>query len=209
MTTSQKRPVAILQAKRYRKIGDFILKVRTLIVNISNNVALFATPLPTTMDVGKHTDDLETAEAVAKTRLTGSVADRDLKYDVVLDDVHNWINYVQTLADNAVDEATAVLIIESSGFDLKKKGVRVKAPLEAKQGDVSGSVKLTARSQGRASYQWQKSSDGIVFTNLPSTLQAKTMADGFTPGTAVYFRCRSVTKSGEGDWTSVVSLTVL
>lgn len=209
MATSQKRPVAILQTKRYRKIGDFILKVRTLIVNITNNVALFATPLPAVADVDKDVDDLEAAEAIAQTRVVGSVADRDVKYDKVVDDVHNWLAYVQTLADNAADEATSVLIIESSGFDLRKRGVRVKAPMEAKQGDVSGSVKLTARSQGRASYQWQKSSDGVAFTNLPATLQAKTTADGFTPGNAYYFRCRPVTKSGEGDWTSIVSLMVV
>lgn len=209
MANLQKRPVAILQVRKYRKIGDFILKVRTLIVNITNNALLFVTPLPKPVDVTADTDALEAAESIAQTRVVGSVADRDVKYDKVVDDVHTWLNYVQTLADNAADEATSVLIIESSGFDLKKKGVRVKAPMEVKQGDVSGSVKLTAPSQGRASYQWQKSSDGVAFTNLPATLQAKTTADGFIPGNAYYFRCRPVTKSGEGDWTSIVSLMVV
>jgi hypothetical protein len=209
MAKNPKRLLAVFQGRKYRKIGDFILKVRTLILNFVSNPLMFPAPLPIVADITKHTDDLEEAQAKALTRVVGSTAERDIKYDQVVDDVNHWLGYVQGLADNTNDEAIAISIIETSGFDLKKRGVRVKAPIAVKQGDVSGSVKLVARAQGRAGYQWQKSLDGLAFENLPATLQAKTTVEGFAPGTAAYFRYRPITKAGEGNWSNVVSLIVI
>ncbi|MBK7854862.1 MAG: hypothetical protein IPJ79_08110 [Bacteroidetes bacterium] len=126
MATANKRPLAVLNVKRYRRIGDFILKVRTVILNITNNSALFTTPAPTIIVVTDNLQKLEDAEATAQTRVAGSVAERNINYDLVLENIRNWIIYVQTLANNAPDEPEAIHIIESAGFDVKKRGVRVK-----------------------------------------------------------------------------------
>jgi hypothetical protein len=209
MAKSSKRPLAVFPIKKLGKIGNFILAVRTILLNILHSPGYFATPAPTLAAVTTDVDNLETADTVAKTRVTGSAAARDLKYDIVLDDVHGLQGYVQNLADLAVDEATAIAIINASGFGLKNHGVRVKPPLAVKQGSVEGAVDLIAKSAGpRASYEWQQSPDGIVWTFLPVTLQAKTKVSGLTIAQRVYFRVRSVLKDGPGTWSASVSIIV-
>jgi hypothetical protein len=41
-----------------------------------------------------------------------------------------------------------------------------------------------------------------------TTLQVKTTVAGLVPGSTVQFKCRAVTKTGEGDWSQPVSLMV-
>ena len=41
---------------------------------------------------------------------------------------------------------------------------------------------------------------------MPPTTQGKTTASGFTPGTTVYFRHRTLTKSGLSDWSQPISV---
>lgn len=200
----------MVKLRLIRKIGDFILAMRTYVLNIGNNATIFVTPSPALPGVKTDIDALETAETLAKTRVQGAAAARDLKYDKVLDDLNGLLAYVQNLADNSVDEPTAISIIEASGFNVKNRGVRVKAPLSAKQGDVSGSVKLIAKSAAkRASYNWRKSGDGVTWTELPSSLQAKMIAEGFTPGRPAYFSFQPVLKTGPQDWSATVSIMVL
>ena len=84
MANSKKRPLAVFLIKNVRRIGDFIIKGKAIVLDIGNNLIFFPTPsplLPTvTIDIGK----LETAEALAVTRVVGSASARDLKYNVVL-----------------------------------------------------------------------------------------------------------------------------
>jgi hypothetical protein len=210
MAKSSKRPLATTSLSRFRKIGNFILNVRTIVLNIIDHPVFFATPLPTPATVTLDVDKLEAAEAIAKTHVTGSAAARDLEYDTVLNDLFTWQGYVQNLADLAPDEATAIAIINASGFGLKNRGVRVKPLLFVKHGDVEGAVKLVAKSSGkRVSYEWQQSMDGIAWTDLPVTLQAKTTVSGLTVGTKMYFRVRPVLKEGAGFWSPVVSIIVM
>lgn len=206
---SNKRPLAVLPIRMLRKIAEYILYVRMIIVNIGNNPLIFVTPIPHLTDVTTHVDDLEEAEGVASTHVTGSAALRDKKYEIVQDDLHEMLNYVQTLADKAADETTAISIINASGFSLKNHGVRVKPDLVAENGRVSGSVKLTAKAvASRASYQWQSSADGVAWTDLPPTLQAKTTVEELTPGQRIYFRYRGITKEGPLSWSNGISWIV-
>ena len=127
----------------------------------------------------------------------------------MLDNVHNLLNYVQNLADNAADEDDAKTIIISSGFDLKSKGSRVKPDFEVRNGAVSGTIELITKSLGvRTAYEWQMSTDQAIWTNLPTTLQAKTTKSGLTKGSTVYFKQRSVTKDGEGNWSHIIAILV-
>ena len=72
-------------------------------------------------------------------------------------------------------------------------------------------VELIAKAErgGRASYEWQTSRDGIAWTNMPSTLQAKTSLAGLTPGDLVYFRVRAIIKGGAKDWSAAISIIVM
>ena len=57
-------------------------------------------------------------------------------------------------------------------------------------------------------YEWQQSTDGKRWTNLPMTLEAKTGVSGLTPGSTYYFRVQSFVKTGAENWSQVVSLLV-
>jgi hypothetical protein len=210
MAKSNKRPLAVFPMRTLGRIADFIIYLRTVVLNIGNNLGFFPTPSPTLASVTTHVDDLEAAESVAQTHVTGSAAARDLKYDIVLDDLHGLQGYVQKVADNSADEPTAIAIINASGFGLKVRGIRVKPDLKLEYGDVSGTVKLIAKSAGaRSSYQWQTSADGLAWTDLPPSLQAKTSVTRLSPGTRISFRYKAITKDGPGDWSNSVSIIVL
>jgi hypothetical protein len=206
---SSNRPLAILQMRTVRRIGKFILRVRTILLNIGNNATIFVTPTPSPAIVKTDTDNLEAAEAIAETRVAGAAQARNLKYDIVLEDVRGLLSYVQGLADKAADEATAIAIISASGFDLKNHGVRVKPQLAVKNG-LAGTVLLASKAAARrVFYEWQQSSDGITWADLPATLRAKTKVSGLTAGSLLFFRVRAILKDGAQDWSSAVSIIVL
>jgi hypothetical protein len=59
------------------------------------------------------------------------------------------------------------------------------------------------------SYEWQYSVDGgKTWVVAPVTLQAKTTILGLTPGATVTFRYRGVTKTGDGDWSQLITFIV-
>jgi len=209
MAKSNKRPIAVLNILKLRKIGDFIAKMRGISLNMANNVAIFTTPNPDLATFDANIDALEAAEAATETRTRGSVQARDQAYDLMLDNVHSELNYVQDLADAAADVDDALEVIALSGFDLKNHGVRVKPDFEAKNTELSGTVELAAKALGpRTAYEWFMSTDQTTWTELPTTMQAKTTVSGLTPGSIVYFKERGVTKEGEGNWSQIVVILV-
>jgi hypothetical protein len=116
--------------------------------------------------------------------------------------------YVQGLADDDPERAEA--LIESAGMNVKPKGVRAKAPFDVKPGAVSGSVRLVARAVAKeATYEWAWSTDGgATWRPAPATLQAKTVLSGLPSDSKCWFRCRPVTRRGEGNWSEPVAFLV-
>ncbi len=115
--------------------------------------------------------------------------------------------YVQSIADQNGENAPA--IIKSAGLSVKKTASRKPRVFEAIAGATSGTLKIVVPSAGhRASYDWQSSPDGKTWTDLESTLQAKTTLTGQTPGTVLQFRYRTVLKTGAGDWSAPITFTV-
>src|SRR4051812_2457631 len=197
---ASKRPLAIIRTVTVRSIGKFIIRVRSIVQDIGDHALIFVTPAPALATVISDTDDLEAAQALAETRAVGTAAARNLKYDIVLDDVRKLQGYVQELADAAPDEATAISIIAASGFDLKNKGVRVKAPIAVKHGEVSGQVKLYAKADPEVKsplYEWAKSKDGIVWEIFTTTLRGHAVVNGLQPESKMYFRVRIKAKGGD------------
>jgi hypothetical protein len=209
---SIRRPLAILRMATIRAIGKFILRAKTIVLNLDNHPLIFVTPAPTTAAVTGDITDLDAAEAVAETRVAGSAAARNEKYDIVLNDLRDLLTYVQKLADDAGDENAAIAIIQASGFDLKIRGVRVKPDLEVKQGLASGQVRMIAkaspRSEGPAMYEWQKSTDGILWQPIYTTMGSRGVVNGLIVDSRWYFRVRIITKDGSKAWSSVVSIIV-
>jgi hypothetical protein len=209
---SNKRPLAILRMQTIRAIGKFILRAKAIVLNIGDHATIFVTPDPALATVTSDINDLDDAETTAETRVVGSAAARNEKYDIVLNDLRDLQSYVQKLADDAGDVNTAIAIIQASGFDLKNRGVRVKPDLQVKQGQASGQVimiaKAAPRSEGRAIYEWQKSNDGTKWEPIFTTLGGRGIVNGLDPDSKWYFRVRVITKDGSKAWSSVVSIIV-
>ncbi len=85
-----------------------------------------------------------------------------------------------------------------------------KQTLKIKQGVVSGTVTLMAKSaRHRAAYSWEQSTDQKTWAVLPPTLEAKTHVVGLIPGTVYFFRVQSLRKAGLQNWSGAVSLMVV
>ena len=68
---------------------------------------------------------------------------------------------------------------------------------------------LVARAaKTRASYNWQQSSDGVIWVDLPRTVRADAEVTGLAAGVRYSLRYRTLTKEAVGDWSDVVSVLV-
>ena len=189
------RPIVALHIPR--RIGATITFAKSVAAALTDNPAL---PSPTFPIATLQTDllALDAAEALVLTRTRGTAESRDDKLAAVRVDLDSLRAYVQQVAD-----------ANPAGMSVQKPGVHTKGEFVAKQGSVSGSVHLVAKAAGdRASYDWQYGTDAKSWTVAPPTLQAKTDIQGLVPATLYYFRVRSLTKAGLGDFSQVGSLIV-
>ena len=93
---------------------------------------------------------------------------------------------------------------------------RDKPMLAAKQGPVAGSVDLNANaklltggSRKKCFFNWQMTTDGKTFTNLPSTPKSKTSVQNLTSLSTVGFRVCITNSSGIMEaWSQVVEILV-
>ena len=89
----------------------------------------------------------------------------------------------------------------SSGFDLKTFTPPGPKSFNAKQGKVSGTVNLEAKSFGNAAYMWEMSPDPIAtWTQLVVTTISKTTVISLTPGVKYWFRVAVITSKGKNDY---------
>ncbi len=208
MAKKAKRPIAVFHEDQYRVVGKFILKCKAIAQDFNTNVAVLPSPSPTTanflIDVGK----LENAETNAEAKIVGAAAARDLIYQQVVSDLHQWLGFVQGLADKLNNATAAINLIQLAGFEVKGVGSRAKPILKAKLNTNNGVVSLIAKAADkRAAYNWQYSTDlGTTWVNMPPTLQAKTTISGLTMSDKLAFRVQSITKDGANDWSDAVTL---
>ena len=205
MTTTTHRFIAV--SKFPRPVVALLKFTQAFIAALMNNPYFTDAAAIIATLTGAHTA-LDATETVAQTRAKGTAAARNEARTALLTALHGAKAYVQQKADASPEHAQA--IIESATLAVRKTALRVKLGFIAKQGAVSGSVKLEARATSRrASYEWQWSADGgKTWTQLPGTLQAKTTVVGLPVGTNCSFRFRALTRTGEGDWSQVVTLVV-
>ena len=208
MTTESKqthRSVAVL--KLPTKVAGLGASAQQIVTCMTNN-ANFATPVPSLATVTAANSDFQTAEAAALARTKGAAATRNAKRKTLVQLLEQLMTYVQTVADASVADGEGIIL--SAGMAVRKTAVHPPRVFNAEQGAVSGSVKLIAAAAAkRASYNWQYSVDGgKTWVTMLSTLQAKTTVAGLPVGTTVQFRYQALTKTGEGNWSQVVSLLV-
>jgi len=205
MAKSDLRPMCTYKVEK--KIGNFITQSSAIVLEMSGNPYFLVPPIPYLTVTGNITA-LQTAETLAKTKVTGAASARDIKYEVVLVDMRSYQGFVQDLADHAVDRPTAIAIIDASGFGLRDHSVREKPTLAAKLTTASGTVKLIAKSVGRrATYDWEMSLDnGVTYTAMPSTMIAKALATGLPLYVRILFRFRSLSGLGLSPWCTAVGI---
>jgi hypothetical protein len=198
---------ATVSLKMPAKVADFIAYGTGIVHAMTNNPA-FPAPVPTLAALSAAVSELQAAETVALTKATGAVAARNDKRAVVISLLQQLRGHVQAVADATPENGTT--IIQSAGMAVRKVALRGTRVFAAKPGLVSGSAKLTATiGARRASYDWEYSLDGgKTWVSAPSTLQAKTTVTGLPVGTSVLFRYRTLTKTGEGDWSQGLALLV-
>ena len=188
-------------------VPALITYTRSIVDRLTNNPSL-RNPTPTLAALTAAVDDLQTAEAAALARTKGAVATRNDKRAAVVSLLHELRGYIEVTAN--ADPSNAAAVIESTGLTVRRTPTRHARAFAAKPGPVSGVATLTAKSVGRrGAYEWEYSTDGgKTWIAAPATLQAKTKIAGLVPGATVLFKCRPVTKTGEGDWSQPVSLLV-
>ena len=207
MTTPKGINRAVVTLKLPRPVPALIKYGRAIMTAMGGNPN-FPTPEPALASVTAALDELQVAETATQARTHGAAATRNDKRSTVVQLLEQLKGYIQKTADANMENGAA--IIQSAGVSVKKPAARAPRTFEAKPGAVSGSVKLVAKSAARrASYEWQYSADGgKTWQSAPVTLQAKTTILGLTPGATVTFRYRGVTKTGEGDWSQLVTVIV-
>src|SRR5688572_28716718 len=119
MAKSKKRPTAVLNIGKLRRLGTFIFKVKGIRANIVANNAMFPTPVPTPATLLTNLTTLDDAQVAVEQRVPGAVGARDEAYSVVLDNFYELMAYVQTLANASANQQAAITIIQTSGYDLK------------------------------------------------------------------------------------------
>ncbi len=207
MTTTKIAPKPLVILKLPRPAPALITYAHGIVTAMTGNAA-FASATPALALITAAAADLSTAETAALSRVKGAVATRNEKRVALETLLKQEAHYVQSVADASAENG--VSIIESAGMSVRKTAARKPKAFGAVAGPVSGSAKLVTKSAGpRSSYEWQYSTDGgKTWVEAPGTLQAKTTITGLTPGATVLFRYRALTKTGEGDWSQVVTLII-
>ncbi len=200
------RPHAVL--KLSRRVKNVISFAQAVEAALATNVATFPSPTPPLATFQADVAALVSAETAVQARAKGAVETRDAKLSAVHNDLKSIQSYVQFVADTG-NPNSAAAVIESAGLSVRKITLHDKPALAIKQGSVSGIVTLDAKAAARrAAYDWQYSTDQKTWTSLPPTLQAKTVASGLTAGTVYYFRVQALIRTGEQNWSDVVSFMV-
>ncbi|MEP7168124.1 MAG: hypothetical protein ABI855_02015 [Bacteroidota bacterium] len=128
-------------------------------------------------------------------------------YRIMLNGLNALMRMFQDAADSAPD--TAIAIIESGGFKVKKVAIPQKHEFEASNNAVSGVVDLTAPGGSpRSCHDWMYSRDEIVFERMQPTIGAETHKSGLTPGTYAYFTHELITKDGPQGISQIIKILV-
>jgi hypothetical protein len=195
----------IVVLKFPKVIAVFIVYARAIYQAMSTHPR-FVALAPKVTVLNTDISALEVAQTGFKRKpQTVSIEDRNNALEKVKADLRSLKYDVQALAD--ADSVNAKSIITSAGMSWKTLSNHGKQKNGATDGDVSGSVNLTA--EGAGPHEWRWSSDGVVWHNIRATLGATKTAYGFTPGIVYQFQnSKILPNEQEGEWSPIVTLMV-
>jgi hypothetical protein len=188
-------------------VPHILASVRAIVHSMTDN-PFFPAPEPSLDTVQAAVLALSDAQAVAATRAHGTVAARNVRLNDLRIVLAQLRSYVQKTADGSTQSAAQ--IIESAGLHVHKSAAYEKPRFHARQGALSGTVKLTAESaKGQAFYEWQLSTDGgASWIRLDTTWKSHLDVRGLPVGKAALFQFRATTRKRRWDWSQPVGLLV-
>ena len=185
-----------------RRIPEFLAYAHSVAAAMSKN-PVFQPLIPTLATFEADIAALEAAHIRTYTRASGLAKERDAKLATVALDLASLAMYVQAVADASPGEAEA--LIASAGLHVKGSSGHPKPNFVAKQGRTSSTARLLVKApRVRTSYDWQQSSDGESWIDLPRTMRADADVSELVAGSRYFFRYRTLTKEGVSDWSQVV-----
>ena len=184
---------------------------------LTDHASLFTTPNPTLPVFSAQIVTTDKSVTVAANGGKGTNAARNVQVGILAGMMDSELVYMQSLADSGPpDQAVQTLL--AGGVDVVLVPQRNKAILEAMQSLPGGPVVLEANATailGKTNlrrkhfFDWQSTTDGKTFADLPPTPEAMTTVSGLTPLTTVGFRVRArVTKGVTTEWSAVVNFLV-
>jgi len=141
-TTSVRSLVSLDLPKTVPELISFAEQV----VKSATNNPSFPTPSPTIAVIQQAIADLQAAQAAAQLRAKGAVQARNDKKAALIKLLQLFKSYVQNIADE--DPDTSATVIHGAGLAVKKAPSRKPHTFAAKEGAISGSVKLSTVSAG-------------------------------------------------------------
>jgi len=181
----------------------FIRNAQVVFSKMQNNPNFMASAAQVTK-LGADIQQLTEAQITCKTiPLKKNIADRNAKLRIVMNDLRLLRNDVQVVADS--DRENAATIITSAGMFVKRVTSHARRQNTAKNGTEEGTVILVGI--GSRAHNWQISEDGIVWTNLPGTINANNIVRDLKPGTVYYFQNQRVfARNRVSEWSPVVKI---
>lgn len=202
----------------YARLSDLEFASKTLgMVQALTGNANFPSPygssFPTLAEFTTAQSEYATAVGLAADRDKSKVADRNAKREVLADIVRRLAPYLESVA------AGDVAKLESTGYDLTKAthDAPIEIPdaptdLKLKQGQLSGSVSVTAKPpKGAGSFEIQVC---VGDPNVPANWRTATLSRncrnvavaGLQRGVDHFFRIRAIGSKGPGPWSNVESI---
>jgi hypothetical protein len=197
----------IVRGPRSRRIADKMVYAKLVAMSMRDN-DYFPDPIPALDDLDAHIVVAEAAQVAALTGTVGKAAVFRAALSAVLGDLGRLQIIVQHAANAHPTDGHA--IIATAGMSEKDARGPGRADFAVRQGKVSGTVILLARSIGRkATYEWHYTIDGKHWTSVEPTHDAETTISGLAAATRYSFRFRARGAEGLGGWSQVITILVV
>ena len=192
--------------------GQVIVNVKSGLLGIAGNVAIYATPAPALAVVQTALDEFIVAVANAVGGGIQVTATKNAKRTALAALVRPLSNYV---TDTAGGDLVKLI---SSGLPIQKPGAVPIGPLSppatpiATQGPVSGSLSASSSPlYGAGSYNWRLAlaSAPTSYLQTAQTMGARHTFQGLTPGQIYNVELNAVGAAGASDWSDDGSVMVL
>ncbi len=214
MSTNVRRARAVLKYGSKLKFLAILTLARAIYAKMSSNAAAYPSPSPTLAALLAAITALSNAQDAVAQRQPGAVTVRAAARDSLLTILEGLRVFVQTLADSATPEQSAVLI-DGAGMKVAAVTPRARPVLGLKLGVAQGTVLLVAaasllsKSKRMKTYGWEFSIDGQkTWQAAPSTPIARTTIAGLPSLTTVAFRVNVTDAVSVTEWSQAVTTLV-